>query len=352
MPPGADSHEKLERDLQRYAAQVRFAPLGVEGQRRLKHGMVAVVGCGALGSMLASTLVRAGVGLVRVIDRDIVEIGNLHRQMLFDERDVADGLPKAEAAARHLRRMNSAVEVEAEVADVTSANIGLVCRDIDLIVDGTDNLETRFLLNDYAVDAGLPWVYAAVVAAEGLVLAIQPGASACLRCVWDELPPPGELPTCDTAGVLGPAAVVVASFAATEALKLLSGRTQDLLRGLLKIDVWRGRMHTLDVAERRTDCPCCGQRDFAFLRGERDAGTTVICGRNALQVTPAEAADVDLKRLAQRLPAHLRPQYNEFLLRFHTDDHQVTVFADGRALIQGTTDVAVARKVLAKYVGL
>ncbi|MFO0839207.1 MAG: ThiF family adenylyltransferase [Phycisphaerae bacterium] len=331
-----------------------FEPLGVDGQRRLRLSRVALVGCGALGTVLANTLVRAGVGWMRIIDRDFIELDNLQRQVLFDEHDIAANLPKAEAAARKLRKINSAVEVEPVVADVNPANAESLCADVDLILDGTDNFETRFLVNDVAVKAELPWVYGACIAAEGLVMPILPRQTPCLRCIWEEAPPPGMTPTCDTAGVLGPVVNIVASLQALEAMKILSGRLEALNRRLVTIDAWLGTVRMLDMRSARDagDCPCCKQGKFEFLSGERASASAALCGRNAIQILPATSgARIDFREIASRLRGTSRPVFNEFLLRFDIGEHSVTLFRDGRAIVQGTSDPAVARGVYAKYVG-
>jgi adenylyltransferase/sulfurtransferase len=346
-------------ELARYSRQMLYEHVGVEGQKRLSHASVVLVGCGALGSVLANTLVRAGIGALRVIDRDFIELDNLQRQVLFDEHDIAQNLPKAEAAVRKLRKINSGVEIDGLVADVNPGNIEDLCTDADLILDGTDNLETRFLLNDVAVKHELPWVFGACLGAEGLVLPIVPHRTACLRCIWDEPPLPGTVPTCDTVGVLATVVQVVASLQATEALKILLGRAAEVSRQLLAVDVWAGRIRALHVqaAFDDGDCVCCQQGRYDFLAGRGAAATTTLCGRDAVQIMPAERhagqtpARIDFKRLASRLPPRASPKFNEFLLRFTVDAFAVTLFADGRAIIQGTSDPAVARGVYAKYVG-
>jgi adenylyltransferase/sulfurtransferase len=340
-------------ELARYSRQMLFAPIGVAGQRRLRQASVALVGCGALGSELANLLARAGVGALRIVDRDFIEIDNLQRQALFDEHDVAQNLPKAEAAARKLRKINSAIEVEGIVADVNRANVEAYCADADLILDGTDNLETRYLINDVAVKHGVPWVFGACLGAEGLVLPIVPHEGPCLRCIWEEPPAPGTTPTCDTVGILAATASVVASLQATEAMKMLMGRDADVRRSLTAIDVWAGRMRVVNVQKAFTEgnCPCCKQGRYEFLTGERVAATTTLCGRDAVQIMPAEGATVNFKAIAARLPAQARASFNEFLLRFKADACTVTLFRDGRAIVQGTSDPAVARGVYAKYVG-
>lgn len=343
----------MDAQLARYSRQMLFEPIGERGQKLLRHASVALVGCGALGSALADMLVRAGVGYTRIVDRDFVEISNLQRQTLYDEHDVSQNLPKAVAAARKLKRVNSAVEVEAIVADVNPGNALGLCESADLILDGTDNFETRFLINDVAVKLGVPWVYGACTAADGMVMAVIPGQTPCLRCIWDEAPPPGSTPTCETAGVLAPAVQIVASFQVIEALKLLTGREADLLGKLLTIDAWSGRVRALDMSAARGhgNCVCCKQRRFEYLSGERIAASTTLCGRNAVQVLPPAGARVDFKRIAAQLPAAARPAANEFLLRFQADRCTVTLFEDGRAIVSGTADPSVARGLYARYVG-
>ncbi len=345
----AGSHDD---ELGRYSRQMLFERIGPSGQTCLKHASVVVVGCGALGGNLANLLVRAGVGFLRLIDRDFIEVNNLQRQPLFDEHDIAEALPKAEAAARKLHRANSAVEIEAVVADFHPANAEELCREADLILDGTDNLETRYLINDVAIARGVPWVYGACLGAEGLVLPVQPGITACLRCVWPDPPAPGSIPTCDTAGILAAAAAVVASLQATEAMKLLMGRT-DELHSLLAVDVWSGRIRHVNVqaAYDAGDCPCCRRGQHEFLRGERFAATTSLCGRDAVQILPPEGLTLDLRKIANRLPGTARAKSSDYLLRFQVDTYHVTLFTDGRAIVQGTTDAAIARGVIAKYVG-
>ena len=347
----AGGSEPLEPRLRRFSRQVLFTPIGREGQQRLLHSHVVLVGCGALGSAIADTLVRAGVGSLRIIDRDFVELNNLQRQVLFDEHDVRDTLPKAEAAARKLRRIHSGAGIEPVVADLNPDNAERLCADADLLLDGTDNFETRYLINDLSVRLAVPWVYGAVVAAEGRVMAVVPGTTPCLRCIWPEPPAAGEAETCDTVGVIGPAVHLVAALQCTEALKLLVGRDDDLHRRLIVADVWRGTFHTMKLPDRPVaDCPCCAARRFEFLEGRRGFSPASLCGRNAVQILPPEPVRVDLASLARRL-SNLRPQANAFLLRFVAEDCRVTLFADGRAIIEGTTDPARARQLYARYVG-
>jgi molybdopterin-synthase adenylyltransferase len=342
-----------KRDLSRYRRQMRFAPLGEEGQRRLLESRVLVCGCGALGSVAADLLVRAGVGFVRVVDRDFLEADNLHRQVLFDERDVADQLPKAIAGARRLSQINSEIEVEPIVADVSAANISSLADDVHLIVDGTDNFETRYLVNDFAVARGKPWVFGGCVGAEGQVLAVLPGETACLSCLIPEPPPAEAQPTCETAGVIGPIVSVVASLQSTEALKILSGNLEAVNRRLVTVDLWDNQLRSIGVARQQgaAGCRTCGQRDFPWLEGRRGATAVSLCGRNAVQLTPTSADGVSLASLRSKLAPLGAVSGNEFLLRFEVDGYRITVFADGRTIIGGTDDPAVARVVHARYIG-
>jgi adenylyltransferase/sulfurtransferase len=332
---------------------MRFAGVGPDGQRRLAAGRVALVGCGALGTVLASSLVRAGVGFVRLVDRDFIEMHNLQRQILFDEDDVAANLPKAEAAARKLRRVNSAVTVEPVVADVDRTNVLDLVRDADLILDGTDNFEVRYLLNDAAVSLGKPWVYGGCVGSHGMTTTVLPGETPCLRCVFEAAPSPGEVGTCETAGVIGPIVNVVASFQAAEALKILAGRRDAVNRDLLMIDVWENTFRRLAIGTLRDkrDCVCCKQRRFEWLDGAFGSQTTSMCGRNAVQVSHLGPGRVDLEDLARRLRPVGPVTANKFLLKFAAEGHEFTVFPDGRAIIQGTSDTDKARTLYAKYVG-
>lgn len=368
------TRDELDPALARYSRQVLFEPWGEAAQRRLRHSRVTLIGCGALGTVLANTIVRAGVGAIRIVDRDFIELDNLQRQVLFDEQDIASNLPKAEAAARKLRKINSAVEVEGVVLDAHAGNIESLCADADLILDGADNFETRFLINDVAVKHGIPWIYGAVIAAEGLVMPILPATAGgetaatdgpagriptpCLRCIWEEAPPPGMSPTCDTAGVLGPVVNLVASLQALEAMKILAGRFDALVRDLVSIDAWSGRFRRMNMQSAREhgDCPCCKRRRFEFLSGVRSSTAVSLCGRDAIQISPGRGdmqqspAAVNLKEIAGRLKSG-RAVHNEFMLKFTIDGYAITVFPDGRAIIKGTRDPATARSLYAKYIG-
>lgn len=335
--------------MNRYAKQVLFAPLGKEGQERLAKSRATIIGLGALGSTIASHLVRAGVGFVRLCDRDFVELDNLQRQILYDEEDVRAALPKAAAAAAKLSRINSEVSLDPRVCDVNYSNAEELCRDVDLVLDGTDNFETRFLLNDACVKLGRPWVYAGCVGSYGMVMAVLPGTGPCFACLVGELPAPGSSPTCDTAGVLNAAVGVVASLQATEALKILSGRPGALSGGLQTIDVWTNTSQLINVP-RSPSCAVCGGRKFRHLESSASAATS-LCGRNAVQITPPPGSALDLAEAERRLSPLGRVRRNAYLLKFAADGCELTLFPDARAIIQGTDDPAKARTLYARYVG-
>jgi len=344
--------DHLDIQKSRYARQMRFAPLGVEGQRKLLASRALVVGCGALGSVIANTLVRAGVGKLRIVDRDFLELNNLQRQVLYDEDDVSAGLPKAIAAKNRLERINSGVEIEPIVADVDHTNLERLLQDVDCLVDGTDNFETRFLLNDAAVKLGRPWVYGGCIGAEGQTLTILPGQTPCLRCLMPEPPPPGTTPTCDSAGILGTIIGVVASIEANEALKILSGHAEAISRTWTVLDLWDNTVRQIKLDSARTpDCPCCGRSEFPWLAGERGSHTAVLCGRNAVQLSFPGRAALPLDQLEAKLATVGQVSRNKYLVRAAIGPYNVTVFPDGRAVIGGTEDIAEARSVYAKYVG-
>jgi molybdopterin-synthase adenylyltransferase len=342
-------------DLSRYARQTILPSIGEAGQRRLLASRVLVVGCGATGTVIANHLARAGVGTLTVADRDFVELNNLQRQLLFDEEDVREGLPKAAAAERRLRAVNSEIEVRGIVADVHAGNVEELVRDAGLVMDGTDNFETRYVLNDACVKLGKPWIYTGAVAAYGMTMRIEPGRTPCLRCVFPEPPPAGSGATCDTAGVLGPAVSVVASLAASEAVKFLVGAEEALAEGLLQTDVWDLTFRQLRLA-RKADCPCCALREFPFLQVAAASHAATLCGRNAVQIAPTRPGRLDLAALAERLRGVGEVSVNRFLLKLRLQppagEYLLTVFPDARAIIQGTTDEAVARSLYSRYVGM
>ncbi len=339
--------------LDRYSRQVRFPALGEDGQRALMNSRVTLCGCGALGTVLANHLARAGVGHLRIIDRDFIETHNLQRQILFDEQDVADNLPKAEAAARKLRKINSAIEIEAVVTDLDHSNAIDLMGDADLILDGTDNFETRYLINDAAVKLNKPWIYGGVIGSEGQTMTIVPGETPCLRCVIETAPPPGMTPTCETAGVLGPAVAVIASFEAVEAIKLLAGKKEALNRNLVMVDLWDWTFRQLKISGLlvKVDCPCCKHRKFDWLEGEAGSHTTTLCGRNAVQIASRRPEPLKFPDMAERLRPLGDVRHNAFMLRFATEGYEFTVFPDGRAIIKGTNDVAKAKTLYSQFVG-
>lgn len=339
--------------IERYSRQVRFPGLGEAGQRKLMAGRVTICGCGALGTVLANHLVRAGVGFVRIVDRDFIETHNLQRQVLFDEQDVADNLPKAEAAARKLRAINSQVKIEPVVTDIDHTNILDLVADADLILDGTDNFETRYLINDAAVKLGKPWIFGGVIGSEGQTMTIRPGLTPCIRCLIETNPPPGMTPTCETAGVLGAAVAVIASFEAVEAIKLLSGAFDALNNELIMVDVWDWTFRRLKVAGLlgKVDCPCCRRGKFEWLSGQLGSHTTTLCGRNAVQVATRRAEPLNFAELGRRLAPLGEVRHNSFMLRFATEGYEFTVFPDGRAIIKGTNDISKAKTLYAQYVG-
>src|SRR5688572_24267447 len=347
-----------DTSLERYSRQMRFPGIGKAGQQKLLASRVTLCGCGALGTVLANVLVRAGVGFVRVVDRDFVEPSNLQRQVLFDESDVTNNLPKSEAAATKMRQINSTVTVEPVVADIDRTNIEDLTRDADLILDGSDNFEVRYLINDVAVKHGKPWVYGGAVGSQGMSMTILPGETPCLRCVFEAAPNPGDVGTCETAGVLAPTVNIVASYQAAEALKILSGNLAAVSRELLILDVWENTNRRVKVAPlkgRKGECPCCAKRQFEWLDGAHGTQTTTLCGRNAVQVSHRAANKLDFDQLAATLRASGSVTFHKFLLKFQVeekgDPFEFTVFPDGRAIIKGTSETDRARTLYAKYVG-
>src|SRR5439155_15798728 len=331
---------------ERYSRQVLF--LGVEGQRRLQMARVAIVGCGATGSAVASLLARSGVGTLRLIDRDYVEASNLQRQALFDEADAVESIPKALAAARKIAAFNSQIVVEPLVSDLTPANIQALLGGMQLILDGTDNFETRYLVNDYAVKHSVPWIYAGVVGSYGITMNILPGQTACLACIFPD-PPRGTFETCETAGILNSAVNLVASIQATEALKLLVGAEDRLRQTLLSFDVWKNEQAEVAASQARAGCRACGERNFTYLAGDAQPHIT-MCGRNSVQIHERHRP-VDFAEVSDRLKPHGTVRHNDFVLKFWHEPYEMTLFPDGRAIIKGTTDTAVARSLYARYVG-
>lgn len=337
--------------MDRYSRQILFDGIGSAGQDRLLNSRALIIGCGALGSAQAESLARAGVGRLRIADRDFIEFSNLQRQTMFTEKDAADRLPKAIACANHICEINSDVKVEAEIVDVNHSNIERLTQDCDVVLDGTDNFATRYLINDACVKHNVNWIYGAAVGSYGVTMTIRPNETPCLRCVFPEAPPAASAPTCDTAGVIMPIISVVAAVQVSEALKLLAGRTEDLHRSLMQFDVWRNEWRRIALGEKSADCATCALRRFETLDAEEREFAAVLCGRHAVQVSPARPARVDLSALGDKLQAAGEVKANDYLLRFRTGDYELTVFQDARSIIRGTDDIATARSLYAKYIG-
>ncbi len=332
----------------RYSRQILFPAIGAEGQRKLCSSRVAVVGCGATGSVLASLLARAGVGMIRIIDRDYVEASNLQRQSLFDEHDACESLPKAIAAARQIARFNSQVCVEPKVADLTPENVDDLLADSKLVLDGTDNFQTRYLINDYAIKNSLPWIYTAAVGSYAATLNVLPGETVCLACIFPDSPS-GVVETCDTSGILNSTVNLIASITATEALKLLVDDKASMRRTLLSWDLWTNQRAEVAADRPRKGCRACDERSFVYLNAEGRSHTT-LCGRNAVQIHQHHQT-VDFPAMAARLHGQGAVRHNEYVLKFSRDSFELTLFADGRAIIKGTSDPALARSFYARYIG-
>lgn len=334
----------------RYSRQTLFLPIGKTGQERLGEASVAILGCGALGTGLANHLCRAGVGRLLIADRDYIELNNLQRQILFDEEDIAQHLPKAIAAAQRLRKVNSEIQVEALVEDINAESIEALVREVDLVLDATDNFETRYLLNDACVKHHRPWIYSGVIASYGVTMNILPGETPCLRCVFPEMPLPGTSATCDTAGVLNGIVAAITGVGATEALKILL-KSEKISREMFWMDLWENTSERIGLP-RDPNCPTCGQHTYEFLEALDSTRSTSLCGRDAVQVRGGtRGARLDLAALATRLGPVGHVAHNEFLLRFSVDTYELTIFPDARAIIKGTDDEQVARSIYAKYIG-
>ena len=340
-------------DTDRYSRQILFAPIGEAGQQLLRRAHVAIVGVGATGAATASLLARAGVGRLTLIDRDFVEPSNLQRQMLFDEDDAHASLPKAEAARRHLARINSSIHVEAHIADLVPENAAELLS-ADIVLDCTDNFETRYLINDFCVRDARPWIYAAAVGAYAATMNILPPGladaepTACLACIFPSAPS-GNVETCDTAGILSTAVNLAASLQVTEALKYLTHQPDRMRRTLISFDLWSGDRSEISTGKPRPDCEVCGQRIFRALSGDQRPHIT-LCGRNSVQIHQHHHP-LDLAELQTRLQSLGQVKANGLLLRFTYAPYTLTVFPDGRALIQGTTDIGLARSLYARFIG-
>jgi molybdopterin/thiamine biosynthesis adenylyltransferase len=337
---------------ERYSRQILFSNIGKAGQEKLRSSRVLLVGCGALGASHAEMLARAGIGKIRIVDRDFVELTNLQRQTLFKESDAAERMPKAIAAKARLAEINSEVDVESIIADVNPSNVEALIRDCDLILDGTDNFQVRYLLNDACVKYDKKWIYGAAVSSYGTTMTIVPGETPCLRCIFNEMPDPGSSPTCDTAGVIMPIITMISAVQVAEAIKVLVGKEEDLHRSIMQFDVWQNNWTKIKLGGPDTDCKTCGKRTFEFLDGGSQEFSAVLCGRNAVQVSPPHAAKLDLPAMADKLSRLGDVKLNEYLLRFSSGEHEITVFKDARAIVRGTDDVSVARSLYAKFVGV
>lgn len=336
---------------ERYSRQILFREIGASGQEKLLNSRVLLVGCGALGSSHAEMLARAGVGNLRIVDRDFVEFTNLQRQTLFKESDAANRLPKAIAAKTRIAEVNSEINVEAIIADVNNSNVESLIDGCDLVIDGADNFQVRYLLNDACVKNNVTWIYGAAVSSYGTTMTIRPKVTPCLRCIFDEMPDAGSAPTCDTAGVIMPIIATVSAIQVSEALKILVGDSKSLHGSLMQFDVWANDRQKIKLGEPNADCKCCGQNEFEFLDAEEQVFEAVLCGRNAVQIAPPSATNIDLASLAARLNSVADVKQNEYLVRFTSGENEVTVFSDGRAIVKGTDDISAARSLYAKFVG-
>ena len=336
---------------ERYSRQILFSGIGKEGQRQLLQSRALIIGCGALGSAHAESLARAGVGKLRIVDRDFVEASNLQRQTMFTERDADERIPKAVAAAKHIREINGEIEVDSEIADVNHSNIERLVKDCDVVLDGTDNFATRYLINDACVKQEINWIYGAAVGSYGVTMTIRPHQTPCLRCVFEEAPPAASAPTCDTAGVIMPIISVVAAVQVAEALKLLTGQTEALHRTLMQLDVWRNEWRKINPGPPSPDCPTCAVGRFETLEAASGDFAAVLCGRNAVQISPAQATQLNFEELAERLRVTGEVKFNDYLLRFRTGEFELTVFQDARSIIRGTSEITTARSLYAKYIG-
>ncbi len=344
----------MDQSLERYSRQILFQHIGGERQKVLMNSSAVVIGCGALGTVSSSYLTRAGIGQIRIIDRDFIEESNLQRQILFDENDISENLPKAIAAQRKLQKINTKVKIEGIVTDVNYANIEELTQGVDIIIDGTDNFETRFLINDFCVKNSVPWIYGACIGGRGVVMNIIPSDTPCLRCVFETMPQIGSFPTCDTAGVIGPIAGIIASIQVTEAIKILSEDYESINKTLIEIDVWNTKFRQIDVSglKELNNCPTCKLHNYTFLEAEDGVMATFLCGKNAVQVMSRNRGNIDLRQLEQRLGSVADVSCNAFMLKFKVKDHEFTVFPDGRAIITGTADSSTAKTLYSKYLGM
>jgi molybdopterin-synthase adenylyltransferase len=342
---------KIDSTAERYSRQILFDRIGAGGQHRLLNSRAVIVGCGALGSAQAEALARAGVGTLRLVDRDFVEFSNLQRQTMFTEADAGARLPKAIACASHIREINSDIVVEPEIADVNHSNVERLIEDCDVVLDGTDNFATRYLINEACVKHEVNWIYGAAVGSYGVTMTIRPRETPCLRCVFPDPPPAASAPTCDTAGVIMPVINVVAAVQVTEAMKLLTNHVEDLHSSLMQFDVWRNEWRRIATGQRVANCQVCALQHFESLDARGDGFAAVLCGRHAVQISPPRPAQVDMAALRRKLQLAGDVNGNDYLLRFRTGDFEMTVFQDARSIIRGTDDIATARTLYAKFIG-
>lgn len=337
---------------ERYSRQILFNKIGKNGQEKLLNSRVLLVGCGALGAAHAETLARAGVGFLRIVDRDFVEFSNLQRQTLYSEADAKERLPKAVAAKNRIAEINSEIAVEAIVADVNHSNIESFVKDVDLVLDGTDNFQIRYLINDACVKSNKTWIYGAAVSSYGTSMTIFPHETPCLRCIFEEMPDAGSAPTCDTAGVIQPIISSISAIQTTEAIKILTGNVDKLHKSLIQIDVWQNDWRKIKLGKPNADCEACAKGNYEFLDAETGEFSAVLCGRNAVQLAPPKITQLNLENLAEKLSSYGDIKLNEYLLRLSIENYELTVFKDARAIIRGTDDVSTARSIYAKYVGV
>jgi adenylyltransferase/sulfurtransferase len=335
--------------IERYSRQILF--LGSEGQQKLMNSVVLVIGCGALGTAQAEMLARAGVGHLKLIDRDFVELSNLQRQILYDEQDAKEKLPKVIAAKRKLEKINSKIVIESIIADLNNSNVERFIADVDLVIDGTDNFQTRYLINDACVKHEKAWIYGAAVSAYGASMTVIPNQTPCLRCIFSQMPDAGSAPTCDTVGVIQPIISAIASIQVAEALKILTSNFDKLHRSLIQVDLWQNEWRKIKLASPDKDCLCCQKRKFEFLEAETRDFSTVLCGRNAVQIAPLKTSEIDLRSLAGKLEKLGQIKQNEYLLRFKINEIEITIFRDARAIISGTEDITLARSIYSRFVG-
>lgn len=337
---------------ERYSRQIFFQPIGKEGQTKILNSKVLIIGCGALGCSHAETLTRAGVGKIRLVDRDFVEFSNLQRQTLYSESDAEERLPKAIAAKNRLSQINSEIEIEAIIADVNHSNIESLIKDCDLIIDGTDNFQVRYLINDACIKLSKTWIYGAAVSSYGATMTIFPNNTPCLRCIFEEMPNAGSAPTCDTAGVIAPIISSISAIQTTEALKILTGNFDKLHKSLIQIDVWQNEWRKIKLSVPNPECETCAKRNFEFLDAENVEFSAALCGRNAVQISPPKPTIIDLPAFAAKLKNLGEIKQNEYLLRLTIDNYEMTIFRDARAIIRGTDNISTARSLYAKYVGV